>query len=352
MVLFSGMQAEYGSKALIEKKQAQEYLSMSKRNEIIQDILESIDQIALLHQSKLLLDESQKRLDKENLRVTKAIENGLAIPYDRKKIEVAIYRLEAKKQEYEGKRELLFSKLSMLTGYSVEDLENQTEDLNVLNPWKFIYIDLINEESTVNTRPEMQALSSGIRAVDYQIKMQKAKVLPQVIALGSLGYTNLHNSEISTPYHLPISGNEVNFKANNIEGFPNYIIGVGIKWQLFSGTQRTHELKKLNLEKAIAQNHKDDISEKLNLLLQKSRTEFKLAEKQMQLKEKEKAITEDALNTAIKSYEEGLISITERLEAENSLQQSQMEYVQAVFEQRKAALSFLNAQGTLQLNEL
>src|SRR5690606_38499077 len=62
MVLFSGMQAEYGSRALIEKKQAQEYLSISKKNEIIQDILESIDQIALLRQSKLLLDESQKRL--------------------------------------------------------------------------------------------------------------------------------------------------------------------------------------------------------------------------------------------------------------------------------------------------
>lgn len=352
MVLFSGMQAEYGSRALIEKKQAQEYLSISKKNEIIQDILESIDQISLLHQSKLLLDESQKRLDKENLRVTKAIENGLAIPYDRKRIEVAIYRLESKKQEYEGKKELLFSKLSMLTGYSVEDLENQTKNLNVLNPWKFVYVDLIDEKSTVNTRPEMQALSSGIRAVDYQIKMQKAKVLPQVVALGSLGYTNMHNSEISTPYHLPISGNEVNFKANKIEAFPNYIIGVGIKWQLFSGTQRPHELKKLRLEKAIAENHKNDISEKLNLLLQKSRTEFKLAEKLMQLKEKEKAITEDALNTAIKSYQEGLISVTERIEAENSLQQSQMEYVQAVFEQRKAALSFLKAQGTLQLDEL
>src|SRR5690606_242034 len=123
MVLFSGMQAEYGSKALIEKRQAQKYLTLAKKNEITQDMLETIDQIALLHQSKLLLDESQKRLDKENLRVTKAIENGLAIPYDRKKIEVAIYRLEAKKQEYDGKRELLFSKLSMLTGRSAEDLE-------------------------------------------------------------------------------------------------------------------------------------------------------------------------------------------------------------------------------------
>lgn len=89
MVLFSGMQAEYGAKALKEKKNAQQYMSQAQKNTITQDILETIDQIALLHQSKLLLDESQKRLNTENLRVTKAINNGLAIPYDRKRIEVA-----------------------------------------------------------------------------------------------------------------------------------------------------------------------------------------------------------------------------------------------------------------------
>lgn len=352
MVLFSGMQAEYGSKALMEKKQAQEYLSLAKKNEITQDILETIDQIALLHQSKLLLDESQKRLDKENLRVKKAIENGLAIPYDRKKIEVAIYRLEAKKQEYDGKRELLFSKLSMLTGHSAEELEKQTSTMNELSPWLFVSSESVNENSTVMKRPEVHALNSGIQAVDYQIKMQKAKALPQVIAMGSVGYTNLHNARISTPYHLPVSGQDINLKANKIEAFPNYIVGVGVKWNLFSGTQRSHELKKLTIEKTIAENHRKDINEKLDLLLQKSRTEFRLAEKQMQLKEKEKIVSEDALSTAVKSYQEGLISITERIEAENSLQQSQMEYVQAVLEQRKAALSYLNAQGTLQLDNL
>ncbi len=352
MVLFSGMQAEYGSKALAEKKNAQEYLSKAKSAEIIQDILQTIDQIALLHQSKLLLDESQKRLDKENLRVIKAIKNGLAIPYDRKRIEVAIYRLEAKKQEYEGKKELLFSKLSMITGRSVDDLESQTKELSYLNPWRFVSHDLSNEGSSVNTRPEMQALSSEIKAVDYQIKMEKAKALPQVIAMGSVGYTNLHNAEVSTPYHLPVSGREVNLEANKIEAFPNYIVGVGVKWNLFSGTKRTHEIKKLSLEKTIVENKRKDIKEKFDLLLQKSLTEFKSAEKQMQWKEKEKALSEDALNTAVKSYQEGLISITERIEAENSLQQSQMEYVQAVFEQRKAALFYLNAQGALTLESL
>src|SRR5690606_40181613 len=94
---------------------------------------------------------SQKRLDKENLRVTRAIENGLAIPYDRKKIEVAIYRLEAKKQEYEGKSELLFSKLSMLTGRSVADLKNKTKELNELNPWRFVSHDLDRKSTRLNS---------------------------------------------------------------------------------------------------------------------------------------------------------------------------------------------------------
>lgn len=350
MVLFSGMQAEYGAKALKEKKNAQQYMSQAQKNTITQDILETIDQIALLHQSKLLLDESQKRLNTENLRVTKAINNGLAIPYDRKRIEVAVYRLEAKKQEYEGKKELLFSKLSMLTGLSTQEIQNQTAGIVNLNPWKFP--TSMNIEDEAQNRSEIQALNSGSKAIDYQIKMQKAKFLPQVIALGSVSYSNIFNSEISTPIQLPGLPGNIGLQANKMEGFPNYIFGVGAKWQIFSGTQRSHELKKLNIEKDIIENRKKDVSEKLNLLLKKGKIEFRLAEKQMQLKSSEKTLSEQALDHAVKSYQQGLISISERIEAEVSFQQVQTEYVQTVFEQRKAALSFISAQGNLDLDSL
>lgn len=351
MVLFSGMQAEYGSKALVEKQHAQNYLSQAKRNEVILDILETTDQIALIHQSKLLLDESRQRLDKEILRVNKAIENGLAIPYDRKKIEVAIYRLQAKEQEYEGKKELLFAKLSVLTGVSAEDIERQSQQLNELNPW-LLEAAATNDLAVAESRPELQALNAGIRAVDYQIKMEKSKALPQVLAMGSVGYTNLHNSTISTPFHLPVSGQELNLQTNKIEAFPNYIVGIGLRWNLFSGTHRSHDVKKLTIEKEIAQNKMKDANEKLALLLHKSKTDFLISEKQMLLKGKEKEIAEDALHTAIRSYQEGLISITERIEAENALRESQMDYTQAVFDQRKAAVSYLLSQGNFDLNNL
>lgn len=351
MVLFSGMQVEYGAKALAEKKNAEEFLTQAKRYEIIQEVLQTIDQIALLHQSEFLLEKSQKRLDTENLRVKRAIENGLAIPYDRKRIEVAIYRLEAKKAEYEGRRTLLFSKLSMLTGHSAEELEDHTKTMD-LKPWLFLSLDSLKKAATVSARPELQALSAGIEAVDYQLKMVKAKALPQLVAIGSVGYTNVHNAKIATPYHLPVSGQEVTLKANKLEAFPSYLVGVGMKWTIFSGTKRAHEYKKLSLEKNIAENKRKEVNEKLELLLQKSLTELHTAQKQMQWKEKEKEVAEDALQTAVKSYQEGLISISERLEAEDSLQQSEMEFVQAIFEQRKAAMSYLNAQGAFTLESL
>jgi hypothetical protein len=52
-------------------------------------------------------------LQTETKRVTRAIEEGLAIPYDRDKIKLASLELESKKIELGGKRKLLYKKNSI-----------------------------------------------------------------------------------------------------------------------------------------------------------------------------------------------------------------------------------------------
>jgi hypothetical protein len=49
--------------------------------------------------------------------VNKAIQNGLAIPYDRDKLKLALLELEEKKVEVSGNRDLLCQKIRQETGY-------------------------------------------------------------------------------------------------------------------------------------------------------------------------------------------------------------------------------------------
>ena len=59
-----------------------------------------------------------------------------------------------------------------------------------------------------------------------------------------------------------------------------------------------------------------------------------------------------ALELAQKSYNEGMINITERLATETELQNADLEYLQAIFAQRQAALECYKANGNLVLSNI
>ncbi|MGN0003704.1 MAG: TolC family protein, partial [Sphingobacterium composti] len=93
-VIFSGLQITNGQKALEQKYNAQKLMTEASYDQLAQEIVTSFDQLMLLKEVNLLINDSEKRLNKEHLKVIKAIENGVAIPYDRDKIKLAMLELE------------------------------------------------------------------------------------------------------------------------------------------------------------------------------------------------------------------------------------------------------------------
>ena len=341
-LLFSGLQVNYGSKANNEKIRAKNYMLDSEKANIIKDVIDTFDKIELLKQAELVLNESEKRLDKEKERVTKAIKYGLAIPYDRQKITAAELNIASKKAELYGNLDLLFLKLEMLTGKETSILKTYQFDLS---PW-----NLFNEETNFTNRPELKALDASISAFDYKLKMNKNAFLPKVQAFATLSYFNLFDAE--TSFKGPITDQPIDLDLNHFEGFPTYMLGVGFEWELFNGLKHSNKTQKTAIEKNIAQNKKEDASEKLQLFEKKAKIDFNVKNQQILLKEKEKEVASNTLDLAIKSYSEGLIDISERLLAETDYQKAVLEYYKMIALQRKAALELLIATGSLNLSHL
>jgi outer membrane protein TolC len=63
-------------------------------------------------------------------------------------------------------------------------------------------------------------------------------------------------------------------------------------------------------------------------------------------------VASNTLNLAIASYREGLINISERLEAESDYQEAMLDYYKIIAMQRQTALELLTATGSLTLNNL
>lgn len=342
-LLFSGLQVNYGSKASEEKIKAKSFMLNATKSDIIKDVIDTFDKIELLHKAKSVIEASEKRLAKEKERVVKAIENGLAIPYDRQKITAAELNLASKKAELYGNMSLLYMKLSMLTNVDVATLENYQFELK---PWL-----LQNDSNTYQDRPELKALDASVNAYDYKLKMNRNAYLPKIQALATLSYSNLFNANLETPISLP-GGENVNLELNKFELFPSYFLGVGMHWELFNGLKNSNETSKTTIEKSIAKEKKTDAEEKLALFAKKVQVDLEVKNQQLLFKEKEKEVSFNTLNLAIKSYHEGLISITERLEAETDYQDAVLNYYKLISQQRMAAIELLISTGSLQVENL
>ncbi|THF49919.1 TolC family protein [Flavobacterium supellecticarium] len=336
-VLFSGLQIPNGAKAIEQKAIGTAYLTESEKDGIVKDVINTFDQLALLDEVERLINDSEKRLNAETLRVTKAIEQGLAIPYDRDKIKLATLELSSKKIEMEGKRKVVLKKISYLTGYSNEEIKNVQYQLA---PY------LISQNLTTDNKQEIKALESFKSAYHYALKKEKGTFLPTLGAFGGVTYSSLFDANATTP-PLPIFGQPLNLGLNELTISQNWIIGAALKWEIFSGFERKHKVHeaKINIEQV--QNQIDDTKEKLQLLLENNYANYNVLNQKTEIADQQEKVARNNLNLAIKQYKEGLINISERLEAENDMYKAALNKVSTLIEQRLSAIETVIATGEL-----
>jgi len=339
MLLYSGGQVPNVSKALNEKIKAQEALSDKCKSDVISDVITYYDQLALLIQSKNVLDESTARLAAEKKYADAALKNGLATSFDTLKIAVADANLQAKLSEYESKKTLLYQKLAQLTGKTASSFETSNPNLQLL-----IYSDT---SSDISNRAELRALSAGVEAQKYMLKSEKSHYLPKVQALASVRYDNIFKADAN--FNAPIS---MGMKINNIGLGPTFMVGVGFKWEILDRSGGSSKVQQATLEVKKADNAREEARELLQLNQTKVTTNYKASIVQVAFKDKQRQAARMALQLAQKSYNEGVINITERLAAETEMQNAELEFFQAVFAQRQSALDCYKATGDLVLSNI
>ena len=321
MVLFSGYKAPLLSKAALHKEKATTFMIEKETSNIIVDVIENFDHLALLDQSQIVLDESDKRLDEETAFAVKAYKNGLISSYDLSKIEIAKQELKAKVIDVNSKRKLVVAKLYQLTSVSKDSLMNIHPQLVIYNP---------SNGNTIDERPELKALNEVMIANNYKMKSDVASYMPNVYAFGK---RELYKEDLSVLD-------------------PLWYVGVGLKWNIFDGLQNYREMQKSKIDEKIAKNNYDDAYSLLQLNLDKSKYELEETNQLINVAVEKKNTAVKGLEISIRQYELGLGSITERLAAETDYQNSCLEYLQAIYNQRIATLKLMDASASLSIDKI
>ena len=338
-VLYSGGQINNGAKALEERAAGDELMIETDRDNVVVDVVTSFDKLKYIAASEDLLADSERRLQKEEERVNRAIQNGLAVPFDRDKIKLARLDLESKRTQLEENKSLLYQKITYLTGLDRGEIQTVSYDLQPI---------IIDENLNIENRQELDALKAYRRASEYNLKREKGTYLPQVLAVAGMSYTSLQNpsSDFDIPY-LPSQVPTIHGKLNELTLAPSFLAGVVMKWDIFNGNERKHKVEQATLSLRQVENRLEDSRDKLNLLLTQKRASYNTQWKQMDLAEQQETVSRNTLTLAGKQYALGLISVSQRLEAENDFVKAAQNKTETLTNQRRAAMEMAQAAGRL-----
>ncbi|MGV8814182.1 MAG: TolC family protein [Gelidibacter sp.] len=315
-VLFSGLEATNALKASQHKETSLNYVGLAEKDKIALKIIEAYDKLALVQASKKVLSTSEDYLNEQVFYVKKAIENGLATPISRKKIELAQQQLAAKQLEFEHNNILLIEVLHQLTG-------EPKENLRLLEPQLQSFS--VAESATAEKRNEVKALEEAEKATLYQAKMAKSNFIPKVAVKGHYEFIEDDLSLLD----------------------PKWFIGAGIRWNIFDGNQSHLKSKKAHLESQKYRDQIEDAEEMIALSVIKAELSYQSAQQNTKIVEKEIELANDTYELVNKQYKNDLASINDVLDALNDVEKANFKLQEFYFNQRRAVAELLHAKGIL-----
>lgn len=248
--------------------------------------------ILLLKRQKELLDSYRELLEKRLQSVGSAVENGVMLRSDADVIRSEILNLQQQLSENEIRTNSLLNALSDLTGIK---LDPSTE------------LILPAQDSGLAgeiSRPELQLMDMRKEQLSAGESLAASRRMPKAFGFATLGYGNPPGS---------------NFFMDEFDTY--YIIGAGIKWNIFDWNKVKNEKKVFSLQKNIIESRKKDLTDNITRQLELKEAEInnleRLVETDLELAEIRKRITASAES----QHNNGTITATEYLNILNSEKQ-------------------------------
>ncbi len=272
----------------------------------------------------LMLLDRQKELRNNYLGLIKkrissmqsALSNGVIIRSDIDILTSEKIKIEQQKVENEIKKSSLLKLLSGLTGTEVDE-----STLFVLPATK-------EESASELFRPDLQVFDLRKEQLEAGIKLIESKRLPKAYGFATVGYGNPPGSNF--------------FKD---EFAPYYILGAGIKWNIYDWNKSKNEKQIISFQQGIIETRKKDLSDNLNRLLEAKNAEIESLNKMLDSDIELITIRKRITASAESQYENGTITATEYMNELNSERQALINYEIHKVNLALARVEYLNISG-------
>ena len=253
--------------------------------------------LLLLSRQKDLLNNYLEIIKKKLGSIQSGINNGVILMSDEDVLTSEKIKIEQQLAENEIRKISFLKILSDLTG---DKIDSSTEFVQPLVP---------GAPTDEISRPDLQLFDLRKEQLAAGIKVIDSKRMPKAFGFATLGYGNPPGS---------------NFFKN--EFAPYYLVGAGVKWNIFDWNKTRNERQIISYQQTIIENRKNDLTDNLKRLLESKNSEIlslkTLIETDTELITLRKRITA----TAESQYQNGTITATDYLNELNSERQADINY--------------------------
>ena len=272
--------------------------------------------LLLLARQKELLKNYLELIKKRISSMQSALNNGVIIKSDIDVLSSEKIKLEQQLTENEIRKASLLKILSGLTG---TEIDASTE---------FILPPETSGMTNELSRPELQLFDLRKEQLAAGMKIIESKRMPKAFGFATLGYGNPPGSNF--------------FKD---EFAPYYILGAGIKWNIFDWNKAKNEKQMITLQQGIIESRKTDLTESLNRLLESKNAEISSFKALIETDSELIALRKRITASAESQYGNGTITATDYLNELNSERQALINYEIHKINYAMARIEYLNISG-------
>jgi outer membrane protein TolC len=287
------------------------------------DLYKLRSQINTYYFTLLLLDRQKEHLknylDLVNKRISSmqsALNNGIILKSDMDVMTSEKIRLEQQMKENEIQKVSLLKILSNLTGIEIDASA------------EFVLPAVTNEVTGELSRLELEVFDLRKEQLAASLKVINSKRMPKAFGYATLGYGNPPGNNF--------------FKD---EFAPYYILGAGVKWNIFDWNKAKNEKQIVTLQQGIIDNRKNDLTDNLNRLLEAKNSEISSFKSLIEVDTELIALRKRITASAESQYENGTITATEYLNEMNSEKQALINYEIHKINLAMAQVEYMNISG-------
>jgi outer membrane protein len=318
--IFAGGRIWNGNRLAGLGEEASEYKNKIAQNEVMLKTEEQYWLVVSLNEKRKTVQTYEELLNKLLAQVEDAYASGIVSRNDLLKVKVKRSEVLLNKSKLENGRKLATMAFCQYIGILYDSTLVFSDSLFVEGLPQSYYVD---HTEALKNRSEYDLLQASVRAEELQSDMKLGEYLPQV-AVGVSGlYMKLDESKDRSLGMV----------------FGTVSIPISSWWEA------SHSLSERSVKEQIAKNNLKDNSELLLLQMQKAWQEYSDAYKQVLLSEEVKAQAEENLKVNQDSYNNGMTSVSDLLEAQVLQQQMNDQLTDAKASYRSKQITYLQVTG-------